>query len=171
MSEELIEALQPIPRRASEESGGERATVYRGSTTGLEVLRTLRQTCDSFLDNSGVPLPGAAEIVDALDTNASSSFEGRRLASRAELAFSSEAAVRRWIDTAFEQAFVLWPFVDREALNQYVEQLYVHHGLEGGEYDPDRVGLLHAAIALGQRHDANLIKLDGKRFNSVENRG
>lgn len=168
MSDDLVESLRPIRLQGSEE-GGDRMTVYRGSTTGLEVLRSLRQTCDCFIDRSGEPLHGAAEIVDALDTTASA--EGHRLASRADLSFSSKASVRRWIDTAFDQAFILWPFIDREAFNEYVEQLYVHHGLERGDYDQDRVGLLHAVIALGQRHDPSLIKPDGTRSHSVESRG
>ena len=79
--------------------------------------------------------------------------------------------IRRWIDLAFDEAFVLWHFIDRESVISNIQRL-----LESGAADRDGpghdyVGLLHSIVALGQRHDSTLISLEGKRYQSEETRG
>ena len=167
-STDFLESLGPI-RLSSPAEGGVDTPIYRGTTTGIEILRSLRHFCDSFIARSGGAIQSASEIVDALDTTAS--VETQWTTSRADFSFSSKSSVRRWMDLAFDQAFTLWPFIDRDALNEYVEQLYGDQGLEGQDYDQDRIGLLHAVIALGQRHDSTLIKAGEKRSRAIETRG
>lgn len=135
----------------------------------MEILRSLRHFCGTVADISGETVHGAADIVDALDTTAP--VEGHRAVLRAEFSFSPKTSVCRYMDLAFEQAFVLWPFVDREALGVYVDQLYAQQGLEAGSRDPDRLALLHMVVALGQRHHTSLVDSAEERARSIESRG
>lgn len=163
---DLVESLGPIRTRGVEQ-GSPRTPVYRGTTTGLEILRSLRHFCDTFADGSVEAIHGAAEIVDALDTSAP--VEGHRMALRANFSFLPESSVRWYMDLAFEQAFVLWPFIDRDALTGYVDRLYA--GRAAGDHDPDSMALLHMVVALGQRHDTSLVDSNEQRPRSIESRG
>lgn len=80
--------------------------------------------------------------------------------------------VRRWIDLAFAESFVLWPFINRELFNVDVRRI-LEGGVSGSESpcDNDQVGLLHSVIALRQRNNPDLMSLDGKRSHSTEARG
>lgn len=166
---DLVESLGPIRTRGVEQ-GSARTPVYRGTTTGLEILRSLRHFCDTFADGSVEAIHSAAEIVDALDTSAP--VEGHQMALRANFSFLPESSVRWYVDLAFEQAFVLWPFIDRDALTGYVDRLYA--GRAAGDHDPDSMALLHMVVALGQRHDTSLVdSVDSneQRPRSIESRG
>lgn len=166
--EELVEVL-PSPREHGA-GRGDSASIYRGRTTGLEIIRNLRHLCDSFVDLSIYPGGDSiVEISDALDTAPPSEVPSG--VSRANFCFSSTASVHMWIDLAFEQAFCLWPFIDREALNAYVETLFGRETADQASADQDRLSLVHAVIALGQRHDPSLIEQDGNRAQSQETRG
>lgn len=146
-----------------------RLFAYRGRTTGIEVLRGLRQLCDAFVNLSVNPDQKAAEMANALDCAAPSS--DLPTISPPSPVFLSEAIVRRWIDLAFARSFVLWPFLDRESFNAYVNRTLQAGVLGESSRDDDQLALLHAVLALGQRNDPDLIGLDGIRSHSAETRG
>lgn len=134
--------------------GGNVVTVYRGQTTGVEVFRILRGLCNTYLGLKVDTDDAALEMANALD----SSFPtySNSSASLANMCFSSEASIKRWIEIAFSQAFSLWPFIDRDDLNFHAQRL-IEQGHSGrGKSDDDHLGLIHAVIALGQRHDVEL---------------
>ncbi|KAL1581737.1 hypothetical protein WHR41_09427 [Cladosporium halotolerans] len=146
-----------------------RLFAYRGRTTGIEVLRGLRQLCDAFVNLSVNPDQKAAEMANALDCAAPSS--DLPTISPPSPVFLSEAIVRRWIDLAFARSFVLWPFLDRESFNAYVNRTLQAGVLGESGRDDDQLALLHAVLALGQRNDPDLVSLDGMRSHSAETRG
>jgi hypothetical protein len=155
--------LNPMDRVSKE------ASVYRGRTTGVEIVRSLRILCESFLGSSTSPDHPAAKMVDALDFQ--TPFENLPMVSVADSFLFLDPTIGRWIALAFEESFLIWPFIDREWFNNYVERLTNREISDRDGCDNDHIGLLHAIIALGQRHDPNLITLDGKRSQSVETRG
>lgn len=153
----------------SHQGDGGRASVYRGRTTGVEIMRSLRHLCDSFV---GFPINAdhaAAKMVSALDSQAT--LENLPTASVGKSFFSPGPALRKWIDLAFDESFILWPFIDRESMNTYVQRLLADGNPDQHGYDSDQLGLLHSIIALGQRHDPNLIALEDQRSQSAETRG
>lgn len=152
-NEDLVEALGTSCKEGTS-YGGDTVAIYRGKTTGVEIVRNLRRLCDSFLGLRIDPDNAALKIVDALD----SPFPTLSLSSNpsANIYFSSETSLRRWIDLAFSQTFVLWSFIDRGLFDLHVQRL-LGQGISGrNRCDGDHLGLIHAIIALGQRHDAGL---------------
>lgn len=153
----------------SHQGDGGRASVYRGRTTGVEIMRSLRYLCDSFV---GFPINAdhaAAKMVGALDSQAT--LESLPTAPVGKSFFSPGPALRKWIDLAFDESFILWPFIDRESVNTYVQHLFADENPDQHGYDSDQLGLLHSIIALGQRHDSNLIAPGDQRSQSAETRG
>lgn len=96
-NEDLVEALGTSCKDTP--YGGETMAIYRGKTTGVEIVRNLRRLCDSFLGLRIDPDNAALKMVDALD----SPFPTLLLSSNpsANICFSSETSLRRWIDLAF----------------------------------------------------------------------
>jgi hypothetical protein len=130
-------------------------TMYRGQTSGVEVFRILRGLCNTYLGLEIDSDDAAMEMANALD----SAFPTHSNSSTplAKMCFSSEASIKRWIDIAFSQAFNLWPFIDRDDLNFHAQHL-IEQGHSGrGRSDDDHLGLVYAVIALGQRHDVELV--------------
>jgi len=143
-------------------------SIYRGRTTGVGILRDLRHLCDSFVDQSFDSEQGAKAMIDALDA----SVPVDNLATVSTINFlPPEASVLRWIDLAFDQAFVLWPFIDRESLNDHVQRLIRPEASDNTNDSRDSFGLVHAIIALGQRHDTDLINSGERQSHSTETRG
>ena len=145
-------------------------SVFRGKTTGVEVVQGLRDLCDSFAGfsfRSDSPFSG---IANALDVGLLP-FQKLSTVPQAGSFFSFGPSIRKWIDLAFSGAFVLWPFIDRESFEDQVRKM-IETGSSGEiGWNKDRVGLLHAVIALGQRHDPGMISLQSKRSQSQESRG
>jgi hypothetical protein len=135
--------------------GRESITNYRGQTTGVQVFRILRGLCNTFLGLETDSDNAAWDMANALDstfpTHSSSTT------SLAKICFSSEASIKRWIDIAFAQAFNLWPFIDCEDLDFHAQRLIEQGHTGQSRSDDDHLGLVHAVIALGQRHDVELI--------------
>jgi len=130
-------------------------TIYRGQTTGVEVFRILRGLCNTYIGLKIDSDDAAMEMANALDSAFPTYSDSST--SLAKMCFSSEASIKRWIDIAFSQAFNLWPFIDRDDLNFHAQRL-IEEGHSGrGRSDDDHLGLVHAVIALGQRHDVELI--------------
>jgi len=144
--------------------------VYRGKTTGVDVVRGLRELCDTFAGFSIHSDSAAAKIADALDVG-TPAFHELPAVSSAGRFFSPAPSIRRWVDLAFSEAFILWPFIDQDSFNDQVRKLIESGGSNENGWDKDRIGLLHAVIALGQRHDLDLIEFEGKRSQSKETRG
>lgn len=167
-SNDLVETLGLSPEDADFRNSNN-VSIYRGRTTGVEILRSLRNLCDSF---AGLPIDhdhGGSEIVSALDYSIPSG--NIPLVTSANSFFSAEGLLYRWINLAFDEAFILWPIIDRDSFNAYVKRLIEHGGpdfVDGGE---DQFGLFHAVIALGQRHDPDLLTPEGNRSQSTETRG
>ena len=141
-------------------------TIYRGKTSGVEVFRVLRDLCDSFLglqvnsDNAAMKMANALDSTFPTYSNFTTSL--------ARTFFASEESVKRWIDIAFSQAFILWPFIDREAFNIHAQHS-IEHGHHGrNKSNDDELGLVHAVIALGQRHDAELINTENKHDPALD---
>lgn len=145
-------------------------SVYRGKTTGVEVIQALRDLCDGFADFSICSDPPFSEIANALDVELPL-FQKFSTISSAGSFFSLGSSTRKWIDLAFSGAFVLWPFIDRESFEDQLRKM-IETGNSGEVgWNKDRIGLLHAVIALGQRHDPGMISLEGNRSQSQESRG
>ena len=89
----------------------------------------------------------------------------------ANLCFLTEAEINRWTNIAFTEAFALWPFIDRPQFDFHVRLLFGRRGNTQVETDRDYLGLVHAVIALGQRHDTDLIDTSGVDSVSGESRG
>lgn len=142
---------------------------YRGRTTGVEVLRSLRHLCDNFVGFSVDPDHPATRIVSALDYDAP--FEKLPIVSFAGSFYSPANMIRRWIDLAFDEAFVLWHFIDRESVVSNIQRLIESGTTDRDGHGRDYIGLLHSIVALGQRHDSTLISLEGRRSHSEETRG
>jgi len=85
--------------------------------------------------------------------------------------FSSESDIRRWINIAFNDMFTLWPFIDRETFETEVRRMFAPGKADRGEVDHDRLGLLHAVIALGQRNDPELLSDEDANSSKTELRG
>lgn len=143
--------------------------IYRGRTTGLEVLRGLRCLCNFLVDPTLDSDHTATLMIDSL--NPTPPNQQLPTPSSPNLLFLSEASVHRWVRLAFDEAFVLWPFIDR-----HVFEAYTQHILERGTFgdigsNPDHLGLFHAVIALGQRHDPDLIGHRDSKSIFEETRG
>ncbi len=134
--------------------GDQTGSLYQRGSTGVETVRGLRLLCDSFLGLSTDEDSSAMTIANALDR--SYSVKPSSSISGLNVFLPAEPRVRRWIDLAFTEAFALWPFIDRQMFDLRVQLLYeqVHHGKPWN--DDDQLGLFHAVVALGQRHDPEL---------------
>jgi hypothetical protein len=130
---------------------GERSSTFRGTSTGIEILCSLRRFCNTFAGFSNDSDQSGTDIGDALDTSLP---ETSHLAGPwHNMHYLSHAQVYRWVTIAFAEAFMLWPFIDRQTFDGRVSRLF-EQGISG----PDRLGddelsLIHAVIGLGQRHD------------------
>jgi len=144
-------------------------TVYRGRTTGVEIMRSLRHLCDTFVGFRMEPNRPATEIVSALDSKAP--FARLPVVSLAGSFFSPVHMIRKWITFAFDEAFVLWHFIDRDAIDNHVQQFLEAGVSDQDGCDNDLTGLLHSIIALGQRHDPDLVTSKGNRYQWEETRG
>jgi hypothetical protein len=144
-------------------------SVYRGSTTGVEIMRSLRHLCDAFVGFSLNPDHPETKMVNALDFQAP--FEKLPMVSFAGSFLSPVHMIRRWIDLAFDEALVLFQFIDRDAVNNHIQRLF-EHGISDQEgCDNGYIGLLHSIIALGQRHDPELASLTANQADAEETRG
>lgn len=165
LSESLIDTL-PL---GHEHKGHEGLSTYRGRTTGVEITGSLRHLCDTFM-GPGINFSSPAlNMVNALDSQAS--FESLPMVSGAGSFFPLGPEIHKWIDLAFEESFILWPFLDRHSFTTRVQRLLQSGMSDEGGCVKDDIGLLHSIIALGQRHDSSLIILEGKRDQSMETRG
>lgn len=165
LPEYLVDTLYLDPK----EKIPQETSVYRGRTTGVEIVQSLRDLCETFIGSSKRSDHPTTKIVDALDHQAP--FENLPMVSVADSFLFLGPTVGKWIDLAFNESFVTWPFIDRESLDTFVKRLSNREISEQDGCDNDHIGLLHAIIALGQRHDPSLVTLDGKRSQSVETRG
>jgi hypothetical protein len=156
------------PRFDSTRRTFESISAYRGRTTGVEVIQGLRNLCDTFLGDSIDYSSPVANIAAALDIE--TPFQRLPVDSSANLSFSPRPMIHRWIDLAFSEAFTLWPFIDHDSICDQVRDM-TESAPNPADWNKDQVGLLHAIIALGQRHDSNLIAFEGKRSQSEETRG
>lgn len=149
--------------------GHDAASVYRGKSTGIETLRNLRRLCSLFVGSLDDPDHSAIKMANALDSSPPVGFLSP--VSLADVCFWSEAHIRRWIGIAFEEAFSLWPFIDRHEFTIQVERLFEQKSLGRGDRANDHMGLIHAVIALGQRYDPDLVNIEGHGLGSTEARG
>ena len=163
-----IETLDYDCQRNTSNAGDE-TPIYRGRTTGLEVLRGLRCLCDFLVDPTMNPDPAAKKMIDSL--NLSLPNKQPSVSSPPNLLFLSEASVHKWVQLAFGEAFVLWPFVDRHAFEAYAQHILEHGVSSQDDNNSDHLGLFHAVIALGQRHDPDLIGHRDLESDSPETRG
>ena len=155
--------LETVGSRSQETSalGGEAMTVYRGQTTGVEVFRILRGLCDTFLGLKVDSDNAALKMANALDSAFPTPANSATLVAR--MSFSSETSIKRWINIAFSEAFNLWPFIDRDDLDLHAQRLFEQGHSGRNRSDDDHLGLVHAVIALGQRHDRELIDTTDKK--------
>ena len=168
-SESSLDVMDPSYSNQTARAPGS-MSAYRGSTTGVEVVRGLRDLCDTLAGFSMHSESPSWTIADALDVEAPA-FQKLSTVSSAGLFFFPGPSTRRWIDLAFSEAFILWPFIDRESFEDQVRRM-IETGSSGEVgWDRDRIGLLHAVIALGQRHDPDMISIEGNRSQSQETRG
>ena len=144
-------------------------SVYRGDSTGIEIVHNLRRLCDSFVGFTVDPDNSATKMANALDRPFPVHFLS--LDSMANVSLPSEAQVHRWIDIAFTEAFTLWPFIDRQLFNFHVQRLLEQKNFGREKFDSDNLGLIYAVIALGQRNDPDLVDVGGDCFESAEVRG
>ena len=156
-------------RETETSNGDDTVSVYRGNSTGVEIVCNLRRLCNSFVGFKVDPYNSVMKMANALD----SSFPVHYLSldSMASVCFPSEAQVHRWIDIAFTEAFTLWPFIDRQLFNFHVQRLLEQKNFGREKCDSDNLGLIHAVIALGQRYDPDLADAGGDCFESAEVRG
>ena len=143
--------------------------IYRGRTTGLEVLRGLRCLCNFLVDPALDPDQFATQMIYSL--NSTPPNQQLPMSPSPNLLFLSEASVHKWVRLAFDEAFVLWPFIDRHTFEAYTQ-----HTLERGTFseddnNSDRLGLFHAVIALGQLHDPDLVGYKHSESSLQETRG
>lgn len=148
--------------------GGE-SPIYRGQTTGLEVFRGLRSLCDSLAGSTFDAEDGATKMIDSL--NLIPPDHQLSISSWPNLHFLSEASVHKWVRLAFDEAFVLWPFIDRHAFEAYAQHIIERGNFSDDNNNSDYLGLFHAVIALGQRHDPDLIGHRDSVPNHPETRG
>jgi hypothetical protein len=94
-------------------------------------------------------------MVDSL--NSTPPNQQLSMSSSSNLHFLSEASVHKWVHLAFDEAFVLWPFIDRHAFEAYAQHIIDRGSFSDEDNNSDHLGLFHAVIALGQRHDPDLI--------------
>ena len=167
-TDDVVETID-YASEAETSNGDDAVSVYRGKSTGIEIVRNLRRLCNSFVGFKVDPDNSAMKMANALD----SSFPVHYLSldSMAYVCFPSEAQVHRWIDIAFTEAFTLWPFIDRQLFNFHVQRLLEQKNFGREKCDGDNLGLIHAVIALGQRYDPDLADVGGDCFESAEVRG
>lgn len=149
--------------------GGQRP-IYRGRTTGLEVLRGLRCLCDFLVDPTLDPDRTATQMIDSLSSTPPN-HQLSMSSSSPSLHFLSEASVHKWVRLAFDEAFVLWPFIDRHAFEAYAQHIVERGTFSDDDNNLDHLGLFHAVIALGQRHDPDLIGHRDSVSSHPETRG
>jgi hypothetical protein len=143
--------------------------MYRGRTTGLEVLRGLRCLCDFLVDPALDSDVAVTQMIDSL--NSTPPDQQLSTSSSSNLLFLSEASVHKWVRLAFDEAFVLWPFIDRHAFEAYAQHMIERGSFVDDDNNSDHLGLFHAVIALGQRHDTGLIGHRDSFSNHAETRG
>lgn len=167
-TEDVVETIN-YAREDETSNGNDAVSVYRGNSTGVEIVRNLRLLCNSFLGFKVDQDNSAMKMANALD----SSFPVHHLSldSMANVCFPSEAQVYRWIDIAFSDAFTLWPFIDRQLFNFHVQRLLEQKNFGHEIGDGENLGLIHAVIALRQRYDPDLFDVGVDSFKSAEVRG
>lgn len=144
-------------------------TVYRGKSTGIEVVRNLRRLCESFVDFTIKAENPAVNMADALDR--SFPIHYLSLDSMHSICMPSEAQIYRWINIAFTEAFTLYPFIDPHLFDFHVKRLLEQKNFGREKGDNDNLGLIHAVIALGQRFDPDLVAPGGDDVESGDVRG
>ena len=65
---------------------------------------------------------------------------------------------------------MLWPFMHRPSFDTQVSRLF-GSSLGQEKLDDDYLGLIHAVVALGQRHDSNLAEPSSGTFGTRKWRG
>jgi hypothetical protein len=163
-----VETLDYDLQRKAANTGGD-TPIYRGRTTGLEVLRGLRSLCDFLVDPKMISDHAATKMIDSL--NSTPPNQHHSVTSAPNLLFLSEAFVHKWVRLAFDEAFVLWPFIDRHAFEAYAQHLLERGTFSQDDNNSDHLGLFHAVMAIGQRHDPDLIGLRNTVSDFPETRG
>ena len=163
LSDDVVETID-YSREGQVSGNDSPVSVYRGRHTGVEIVRNLRQFCNSFVGIPIDPMNSATKLADALDL--ACPLKTLSLNSRPNVYFPSATRVQRWIEIAFDEAFTLWPFIDRRRFDSQVKRLFEGKDLEQEIIEDDHLGLIHAVIALGQRSDPDLVGADDNHFEA-----
>lgn len=145
------------------------SSVIQGDDTGVPVSCILRKVCNAL---AGFPLDSdsaTVKLATALDASLPATYFSHDLI--AHIAFLPQARVSYWVDLAFTQAFTLWPFIDQERFRDRLHWLLGQSRSGRESIDNDDLALIHAVIAIGQRHDLTLKDHDASFFGLTESRG
>jgi hypothetical protein len=125
-----------------------------GSPCGLEILRRLRALCSDY---AGVATHQEDQNTNGLIASLDFSFSIQRSSAQlgAGIDLPTEAEVVYLVDVAFREAFILWPFLEREYIDAIITYLFRgREFLQDDTTSRDNLALLQAVLALGQRNDA-----------------
>lgn len=141
---------------------------FRGHSSGIEVVRSLRSHCDRLMGFSIDPDQSAAKLASALDRAFPSQFAN--LNTMAEVFLPPTDKLMRWTGIAFAESFSLWPFIDRQTFEFDVHRLLKQKGYLTPA-DQDSLSLIYAVLALGQRSDQEIIDTEPEIFEIGTIRG
>lgn len=134
---------------------------FRGHSSGIEIIRSLRGHCDRLMGVSIDPNQSAAKLANALDRAFPSQFAN--LNTMTPVFLPPTDKLMRWTSIAFAEAFSLWPCIDRQTFEFDVRRL-----LDQQSYltraDQDSLSLIYAVLALGQRFDPVIIETEPEIF-------
>lgn len=145
------------------------SSIDQGDDTGVPVSFILRKVCKELASFTLDSDSATVKLATALDAPLPATYFSRDQVAR--IAFLPQARVSYWFDLAFTQAFTLWPFIDQERLRDRLHWLLNQSSSGRASVDTDDLALIHAVIAIGQRHDANLKDHDASFFGLTESRG
>lgn len=167
-NDDVVETID-CPRETEVPEDNISVTLYRGNSTGIEIVRNLRRLCDSYVGFAINPEPSATKLAKALDR--SFPLHYLSLDAMANVSLPSASQVRRWVDIAFTEAFSLWPFIDRQLFDFNMKRLFEQQNFGRARSDRDNLALAFAVLALGQRYDPDLIEIGGDCFETGNVRG
>ncbi|CAK3810541.1 fungal-specific transcription factor domain-containing [Lecanosticta acicola] len=124
----------------------------RGKPFGVDILRQLCNHCNQITSPPISTRPESSiKLAQALDCP--NSLDLLPMNANGPPLLPAKAMVLRWINIAFSEAFLLWPFVDRPQVERTAFRLYNTNTFGQDENDGDDLALLYALVALGQRVD------------------
>ncbi|KAI5367728.1 hypothetical protein Slin15195_G028600 [Septoria linicola] len=128
-------------------------TEPRGKAFGNDILRQISNFCHQVSTSPGLLPCSSMKIVQALDDP--QCIDSLGVASTCSPLLPAKQVALRTIEIALNEAFHLWPFIDRAQVERTIYRLYNTNSFGQEMGDKEELALVYAMLALGERFDSS----------------